>query len=195
MSQAGSLGGGVLPVSVATSYVCDAGTAVPAAYILNVKGAGSTSTAGAGNTITISSTGAGILTAQVTLHQADINNLATTPIQIVPAPGVGLALMFIGVSSYFWYQGSQAFAGAGSINLSYGTTGATARVADNAAITGTTSGYTINSSGFSQTGSSGYSIFPNAAYNITGGPFTGGAGNQIQIQVQYYIITAPAGPA
>jgi hypothetical protein len=40
--------------SVATSYVSDAGTAVPVANILNVLGANGVSTSGSGNTLTIS---------------------------------------------------------------------------------------------------------------------------------------------
>lgn len=63
MSQAGAInggGGGVLPPTVATSYVTDNGTAIPAANILNVPGGTSTDnnvngvqTDGTGNTLTV----------------------------------------------------------------------------------------------------------------------------------------------
>lgn len=55
MSQAGILNvnGGILPPTVALSYVTNSGTAVPSAYVLNILGGGETTTSGAGNTITV----------------------------------------------------------------------------------------------------------------------------------------------
>jgi hypothetical protein len=47
----GTGGGGNVP----TSFVTNAGTAIPVANVLNVVGAGGTTTAGAGNTVTITS--------------------------------------------------------------------------------------------------------------------------------------------
>lgn len=44
---------GPVPPTVATSYVCDTGSAVPAANILNVLGGTGSSTTGSGNTVTI----------------------------------------------------------------------------------------------------------------------------------------------
>lgn len=51
----GGGGGGTAP-NVATSYVTNAGTAVAAVNVVHVVGAGSTSTSGAGNIITINTT-------------------------------------------------------------------------------------------------------------------------------------------
>jgi len=55
MSQAGSFNtaGGNVPVNVATSYVTDSGTAVPAVNILNVFSGAVTGTTGSGNTVTV----------------------------------------------------------------------------------------------------------------------------------------------
>lgn len=59
MSQAGIIqifNGGSIPATVATEYVTDSGSAVPAANILNVVGGAGISTSGAGNTVTITTT-------------------------------------------------------------------------------------------------------------------------------------------
>jgi hypothetical protein len=59
MSQAGSNNSGSIGPTVPTSFVTDAGTAIPSANVLNINGGTDISTAGAGNTIVISFTGGG----------------------------------------------------------------------------------------------------------------------------------------
>lgn len=49
-------------VDVATSYVCDGGTATPAANVINIVGGLAVTTSGVGDTVTISSAGPSILT-------------------------------------------------------------------------------------------------------------------------------------
>lgn len=96
MSQSGILNRNSSPPAVATSYVTDAGTAIPAANILNVLGAGGTTTSGAGNTITITSAGAGAFTWHViSASQA----LAVNNGYFCAAPGGALSLSLPAVSA------------------------------------------------------------------------------------------------
>ena len=53
MSQGGTLNDGSLSPDVATSYVTDSGTAIPAANIINILGAGGITTSASGDTILI----------------------------------------------------------------------------------------------------------------------------------------------
>jgi hypothetical protein len=63
MSQAGILKvtSGSLPPSVPTTFVSNAGDAIPAGNVLNVLGSGPITVSGSGNTLTITSTGTGTL--------------------------------------------------------------------------------------------------------------------------------------
>jgi hypothetical protein len=56
MSQYSVAVSGNVPTNVPINFVTNAGTAVSAANVINVLGAGGTSTAGAGNTVTITAT-------------------------------------------------------------------------------------------------------------------------------------------
>jgi hypothetical protein len=93
MSQGGRLedtGGGGVPGDVATSYVTQAGTAVPLLNVLNVIGTGGADTSAVGNTVFINVVTAGFTWNVVTSVSP------TNPIQIVAQNGyicTGVALV------------------------------------------------------------------------------------------------------
>jgi hypothetical protein len=109
MSQGGPLGQIDLPPSVPTQIFCDVGVAIPTSNTLNVFGAGTTTTSGLGNTITITSTGGGYTWNVVTSALNPITLTAgngyickgLTPVQFVlpAAASVGDSYKIIGYSN------------------------------------------------------------------------------------------------
>lgn len=95
MSQSGILNIVSATPSIATSYVTNAGTAVPAANVLNVLGAGGTVTSGAGNTITITVSGSGMTWSRISASQT----LAVNNGYFCVSPGGALALLLPAVSA------------------------------------------------------------------------------------------------
>lgn len=93
MSQAGPLNESGNP-AVPTSFVTDAGTAVPAANTLNILGGTEITTTGAGNTVVINFTGGSVTTSltgnsggAVSPLAGNINTVGTGSITVVGNPG------------------------------------------------------------------------------------------------------------
>jgi hypothetical protein len=111
VSQSGlatSPSGGALPPDVPTSFVTNSGTAIPLANVIEILGAGSATTSGAGNVVTISVTAASFTWNVVTSASNPItlspgngyicNGLSTVDF-ILPASAV--------VGDTYWIKGRQ----------------------------------------------------------------------------------------
>lgn len=144
--QAKTLSGGIIPSQVATQYVTDAGTATPSANVLNVNGLGGATTAGFGNTITVTA-GAVPTTYQANSGSAtpagNILNVVGTGSTTSIAAGNTLTTELTGLTNHAVLVG----AGTPTItNLAVGTNGQVllgATGADPAFATLTSSGGTI----------------------------------------------------
>lgn len=95
MSQAGVINSVNSNPTIPTSFVTNAGTAVPAANILNVLGAAGTVTSGAGNTITITVTGGGETWSTISASQT----LVVDHGYFCVSPGGALALLLPAASA------------------------------------------------------------------------------------------------
>lgn len=148
-------------------------------------------TAYAGVTLVNSVAGA-VNTAQVTLTLAQIQAAFTTPIQIVPAPGVGFYVDVIDASFDYVY-GSAAYTGGGAIQLSYGAgvgTPATGTIAA-ATLTGLAANNLTKLLGIAL-GPGASSTWVNKAINYTNATanFAAGTGGSATISANYKIIAA-----
>jgi len=163
MSQAGILNtsGGPVPPIVATSYVTDAGIAVPAANILNVLGGNNIGTTGVGNTITI-----------------NVNDTTNHAVQIGNASG---SLTSIGVGTNGQVLIGATGADPAFANLTSPDNSITFTTGANSLALSVTGGTTV---GKTITGDSGGALSPVAGnWNIFGGPgvTTSGSGNTLTI--------------
>lgn len=93
--------------------------------------------------------GGGVLTASLTLTNAQIKALVTTPIQIIATPGSGNAINVISCAAWLIYGGTNAFTNtsANPIALFYNTNAANnlaVNAMDNNTITATATNYVLN---------------------------------------------------
>jgi|SRR5580700_863776 hypothetical protein len=105
MSQQGSLSVQASP-TVATSFVTDDGTAVPASNVLQIRGGADIATFGSGNTVTIDYTGAGEswINKSASFNAVDgesyfITAAATATLPTAPAQGTVIEFVITGTST------------------------------------------------------------------------------------------------
>ena len=135
MSQAGPLNEPTtIPPEVATEYVTNSGTAVPAFNVLEVLGSGSITTTGSGNVITISISATGFTwntitsasnPTQIVAENAYITAGVSQCTLLLPASAtIGDAFIVTGLTSLFKImQNANQFIIAGAFTTTVGNTG------------------------------------------------------------------------
>lgn len=189
MSQAGIASLTKSMPSVATSYVCDTGSAVPVLNTLNVLGSTGIVTSASSNNVNIA-----LQTATVTLTSSEIKALQTTPITLVAAQGVGTMIIPYAISSKFTYGGTDPFTGGSTIRLSYydGVSYLSfSHVLSNPLLQGTSTvyGLELGTSTFKTTGA--LSNLPVTIDTGGFGSYTGNSTNDntLTVQIAYYVTT------
>lgn len=140
--------------------------------------------------------GGGLSTVTITLTNAQIKALDTTPITILAAQGSGVVTIPVSVSYKLIYGGSNAFVASGSTDICYGTTAITNVIisqTDGSFWQSTANRYIVNlNSSFGGAGGAAPATVENAAISISRtSAITGNAANNntAKVTMLYYTIS------
>lgn len=194
MSQSGLS----LPSSSMTDLIIagNTGSGSPVADTFNIIGTAGTTTNVSGNTLTITAaaTGGELLIAEGTLTSAQVKSLRASPVQLIPAPGVGSYILVVNISSKLNYGGTNAFTnpGGGTLSIAYGTfTTGTPILVGSTILTATATTTYYAAGGLSGAVSTTYDNVVLNAYNTNATEFAGNAANNntITYSILYKIVT------
>ena len=137
------------------------------------------------NTFRVS--GASVLLMEVTLDNAAVHDLDSSPVVLLPAPSPGRVCAILGV---FYQKRSGGFTGGGVVNINYTDAGNTL-VATIAATHFTNSGATSQwATRANQTGALAAQSPPSAGVDISTGTAFTGAGGEVIVNVRYVEVDA-----
>lgn len=146
------------------------------------------------NWTSAAATGGGLLTATGTLTSAQVKSLRASPVQLIPAPGVGSYILIITISSKLNYGGTNAFTnpGGGTLSTAYGTfTTGTPLLITSVTLIGTSTSTFYAAGGHSTAVSTTYDNVALNAYNTNPTEFAGNAANNntVSYSILYKIVT------